>query len=104
MAWKALQCDVLVMPAGQEDYVVDALALHDHLHLLRPLLADPAVLKVDSFAACYILTRHFLGGCGQHTISVQSCSALLQSCLSAHWKAWLQRGENKHKRLKKAIM
>lgn len=36
--------------AGQDDYVVDALALHDHLHLLRPILADPAVLKVFPFS------------------------------------------------------
>lgn len=31
---------------GTVDYLVDALALHDHLHLLRPLMSDPAVLKV----------------------------------------------------------
>jgi hypothetical protein len=32
--------------AGTVDYLVDCLALHDCLGLLRPLLADPAVLKV----------------------------------------------------------
>lgn len=32
--------------AGTVDYLVDALALHDQLHLLRPVMADPAVLKV----------------------------------------------------------
>ena len=37
---------------GQEDYVFDALALHDHLHLLRPILADPAVLKVTATLTC----------------------------------------------------
>ena len=31
---------------GGVDYVIDALALHDHLHLLRPILADPRILKV----------------------------------------------------------
>ena len=36
--------------AGQTDYVVDALALHDHMHLLRPILADPIVLKVTFVA------------------------------------------------------
>ena len=27
-------------------YLVDALALHDHLHTLRDILADPKTLKV----------------------------------------------------------
>jgi cation-transporting P-type ATPase D len=35
-----------VCHAGDRDYLVDALALHDHLPLLRPLMADPTVLKV----------------------------------------------------------
>lgn len=62
------------MLAGQEDYVVDALALHDHMHLLRPLLANPAVLKVHPLAACY-------------TLIVRSCAVLLQSFLVPLWKA-----------------
>ena len=28
--------------------MVDALALHDHMHLLGPILANPAVLKVET--------------------------------------------------------
>lgn len=32
--------------AGTEDWVVDTLALHDHMHLLRDVLADPGVVKV----------------------------------------------------------
>lgn len=36
----------LAARAGCVDYLVDALALHDHLPLLRPLMADPSVLKV----------------------------------------------------------
>jgi cation-transporting P-type ATPase D len=37
---------LLLLFAGSTDYLVDCLALHDCLGLLRPLLADPAVLKV----------------------------------------------------------
>ncbi len=33
---------------GHTDYLIDALALHAHMHLLRPLFADPNVLKVRS--------------------------------------------------------
>ena len=59
---------------GLEDYVVDALALHDHMHLLRPLLADPTMLKVNPCAACCTLTRYILKMCGQRNICVQlSC-------------------------------
>ena len=32
--------------AGGTDYVIDALALHDHLHILRSVFADPAITKV----------------------------------------------------------
>ena len=32
--------------AGHKDYLIDALALHDHMHLLHSLLADPGILKV----------------------------------------------------------
>ena len=31
---------------GDRDWVVDALALHDHLHLMRGLLSDPGIVKV----------------------------------------------------------
>ena len=59
--------------------MVDALALHDHMHLLRPLLADPAVLKVNPFAACYTLTCYFLGVWpAQHL-----CAAVLPFCKAA---------------------
>jgi cation-transporting P-type ATPase D len=38
---RCVVCDI-----GDRDYLVDALALHDQLPLLRPLMADPTVLKV----------------------------------------------------------
>lgn len=37
---------LLQLSTGSVDYLVDALALHDQLPLLRPLLADPSVIKV----------------------------------------------------------
>ncbi|KAL0022097.1 hypothetical protein WJX79_008401 [Trebouxia sp. C0005] len=37
---------LLQLSTGKTDYLVDALALHDHMHLLRPIFADPSVLKV----------------------------------------------------------
>jgi cation-transporting P-type ATPase D len=37
---------LLLLYAGTVDYLVDCLTLHDCLALLRPLLADAAVLKV----------------------------------------------------------
>lgn len=48
---------------GQLDYVIDALAVHDHMHLLQPLLSDPDVLKVGEpeclhlpwFQACTVI-------------------------------------------------
>ena len=33
-------------PAGDVDYIVDVLVLHDHMHLLRDVFGDPDVLKV----------------------------------------------------------
>jgi cation-transporting P-type ATPase D len=36
---------VMFLP-GDKDYVVDAIALHDSMDLLRPLFADPATVKV----------------------------------------------------------
>lgn len=42
----ALRC-----ATGAEDWVVDTLALHDHMHLLRDVLADPGVVKV--WAECW---------------------------------------------------
>jgi hypothetical protein len=38
----------LPLLAGAEDFLIDALALHDSMHLLRGLLADPGVVKVRS--------------------------------------------------------
>ncbi|KAL0050003.1 hypothetical protein WJX82_002589 [Trebouxia sp. C0006] len=37
---------LLQLSTGKTDYLVDALALHDHMHLLRPIFADTSVLKV----------------------------------------------------------
>ena len=39
----------LLRCAGDKDYLIDALALHDHMHLLHDVLADPGVLKVRMF-------------------------------------------------------
>lgn len=69
------------LSTGEADYLVDALALHDHMHLLRPIFADSGVLKVvhggnndvlwlqrdfhiymvnafDTERACQVLGRH----------------------------------------------
>eukprot|EP00879_Flechtneria_rotunda_P011906 GHRR01012435.1.p1 GENE.GHRR01012435.1~~GHRR01012435.1.p1 ORF type:complete len:931 (+),score=387.60 GHRR01012435.1:2246-5038(+) len=42
---------LLQISTGAIDYLVDCLAVHDNLHLLRPLLADTSVLKVLHGAA-----------------------------------------------------
>lgn len=44
---------VCYLTAGKTDYLVDALALHDHMHLLRPIFADPSILKVRLLFACH---------------------------------------------------
>jgi len=45
---------------GDVDYVVDALALHDHIgDALRPILASPHILKVSqSFVAMLYTPPH----------------------------------------------
>jgi len=35
-----------MVAAGDTDYLVDALALHDHLYTLRDIFADPKIIKV----------------------------------------------------------
>ena len=40
--------------AGVRDYLIDALALHDHMHLLHEVLADPGVLKVRISLLCLL--------------------------------------------------
>ncbi len=47
--------------AGHKDYVVDTIALHDHMDLLRPLFANPAIVKVLHGAQndCKWLQRDF---------------------------------------------
>ncbi len=35
-----------MVAAGDTDYLVDALALHDHLYTLGDMFADPKVIKV----------------------------------------------------------
>ena len=45
-------CITCYQIAGKTDYLVDALALHDHMHLLRPIFADPSILKVG-LSACH---------------------------------------------------
>lgn len=32
--------------AGDTDYIVDALALHDHMAFLRPIMSSPTIVKV----------------------------------------------------------
>lgn len=64
---------------GLEDYVVDALALHDHMHLLRPLLADPTMLKVNLCCMLYLDSLHFENVWpAQHL-----CAAVLPFCKAA---------------------
>ncbi len=35
-----------MLAAGGIEYLVDAIALHDHLHTLRDTFADPKIIKV----------------------------------------------------------
>ena len=35
-----------LLAVGGTEYLVDTIALHDHLHALRDTLADPAITKV----------------------------------------------------------
>lgn len=37
---------LLQVSDGHTVYIIDALAVHDHMHLLRTLLADSSVVKV----------------------------------------------------------
>lgn len=82
--------------AGQEDYLVDALALHDHMHLLRPILADPAVLKViplycmlyqppTTHVWCRVTTPMEKLGLFAELLCffalLQTCPAILHTCL-----------------------
>eukprot|EP00884_Botryococcus_braunii_P003255 jgi/Botrbrau1/12930/Bobra.92_1s0010.1 len=52
---------LLQLSTGHKDYVVDAIALHDHMDLLRPLFADPTIVKVLHGAQndCKWLQRDF---------------------------------------------
>ncbi len=36
----------MLLCAGVTDYILDVLALHDHMHLLRSAFADPGIVKV----------------------------------------------------------
>eukprot|EP00878_Enallax_costatus_P033400 GHUV01036829.1.p1 GENE.GHUV01036829.1~~GHUV01036829.1.p1 ORF type:complete len:159 (+),score=44.09 GHUV01036829.1:64-477(+) len=44
-SYLGLTC-LLQISTGFKDYLIDCLALHDHMHLLRPLMADTSVTKV----------------------------------------------------------
>lgn len=44
-SYLGLSC-LVQLSDGYQDWFIDALALHDHLHELRPLFADVNVLKV----------------------------------------------------------
>ncbi len=58
-AYLGLSC-LVQLSDGERDWVIDALAVHDDMHLLRPLFADAAVLKVQRFRPiCSVLP-----GCG----------------------------------------
>ena len=50
-------CITCYQNAGKTDYLVDALALHDHMHLLRPIFADTSVLKVRLNSGHSLLSR-----------------------------------------------
>ena len=41
----SLSC-LLQVCSGGHTYIVDLLALHDHMHLLKPAFEDPRILKV----------------------------------------------------------
>lgn len=54
-AYLGLSC-LVQLSDGERDWVIDALAVHDDMHLLRPLFADAAVLKVRRFCpVCLVL-------------------------------------------------
>ena len=55
---KSLSAAVRTAPAGAEDFVVDALALHDHLGSLKPLFADPRILKVAQALGMMLTAVH----------------------------------------------
>eukprot|EP00873_Tetraselmis_striata_P010402 jgi/Tetstr1/430666/TSEL_020459.t1 len=44
-SYLGLTCLVQIS-AGSRDYLIDAIALHDNMHELAPILADPAICKV----------------------------------------------------------
>ena len=48
--------------AGAKDFLIDALALHDCMHVLRGLLADPGIVKVTLFWWSLML-RQTIGYC-----------------------------------------
>ncbi len=51
-------CEVRTAPAGVEDFVLDALALHDHLGSLKPVFANPSILKVALALGMMMTTVH----------------------------------------------
>ncbi|KAK9816641.1 hypothetical protein WJX72_003201 [[Myrmecia] bisecta] len=44
-SYQGLTC-LLQISTGEVDYLVDTLALHDHMHWLRPVMADPKIEKI----------------------------------------------------------
>lgn len=53
---------LLQVSDGRTDYVIDALALHDHMHLLRKLFADPSIVKVGVARAAGRQQQRCFGG------------------------------------------
>lgn len=42
------------MLAGDKEYLIDALALHDHMHLLQDIMENANILKVTRLAEPHI--------------------------------------------------
>jgi ribonuclease D len=53
-SYQGLSCLMQLAIPGA-DFIVDTLALHDHMHMLRPAFTNPRILKVTNYrllAAC----------------------------------------------------
>ena len=61
--------------AGVKDYLVDALALHDHMHLLHEVLADPGTLKVRTGLPSLLYLCPLFRAKGKHVIKYASVLA-----------------------------
>lgn len=55
------------------DFLIDTLALHDHMDLLRPLFSDPDTLKVQNTFSCLGLGQL---GVQLKYVATESCSCV----------------------------